>query len=486
MATRRAWAPFFRAQELRKRTGKLALAGASLVVASGAVAYSLGYRNANLQSPTAPPDTLGYDAEKLTQAGWKGRVGIRQYMANSPIEDRGICSGTQDGQLVVGVLDGHGGWQVAEFVQENILKRLEQGLLESPATSLSQLVSSVFQALDEEIARRVRSAFLMGFGQVAKVGACTLLCFVAEHRIVVANAGDCRVVLGRKASGAHPSLLEEEPADSAAHAEAKAVGPLGKSKHAFSCAEDLRQEMKMTALEERRMPWMNALRRCGATQNEDVDTAPAVVAWDLSNDHNARVPFEQLKLLREHPLEADIIRCKRADACYVKGRLQPTRSIGDLYLKMPEFNGKPYAWVWGTQYDNTRGRHVKGGVGWGGNAPAPPPEGTAPYITAEPEIIRVDRSADDVVLVAGTDGLWDYLESQEAVDIATAALERSNSVGVAADELREEVLRRTARKHGLVLADVKQLSPGKDRRSKHDDVTVIVVDLRKAEEASCN
>lgn len=51
-------------------------------------------------------------------------------------------------------------------------------------------------------------------------------------------------------------------------------------------------------------------------------------------------------------------------AWYVKARLQPTRAIGDAYLKHSEFNGPPG--------QRLRGRHV-------------PPPYTPPYITSRPE-----------------------------------------------------------------------------------------------------
>lgn len=55
---------------------------------------------------------------------------------------------------------------------------------------------------------------------------------------------------------------------------------------------------------------------------------------------NADNPDEQKRLKQTYPDESDIVFCKRPDntSCYVKGRLQPTRSIGDLRLKLKEFN----------------------------------------------------------------------------------------------------------------------------------------------------
>lgn len=67
----------------------------------------------------------------------------------------------------------------------------------------------------------------------------------------------------------------------------------------------------------------------------------ATYATVINRDHNSRVPFEQEELRKAHPNEPDLILCKNPHACYVKGRLQLTRSLGDAYLKYAEFNGSP-------------------------------------------------------------------------------------------------------------------------------------------------
>jgi pyruvate dehydrogenase phosphatase len=61
----------------------------------------------------------------------------------------------------------------------------------------------------------------------------------------------------------------------------------------------------------------------------------------ITRDHNAREPAELLLLQQNHPNEPNIVVCKNPHACYVKGRLQLTRSLGDAYLKHAEFNGSP-------------------------------------------------------------------------------------------------------------------------------------------------
>ena len=61
---------------------------------------------------------------------------------------------------------------------------------------------------------------------------------------------------------------------------------------------------------------------------------------EANRELNANNPEEQLRLKAIFPQEEDIVICKKnnAESCYVKGRLQPTRTIGDFRLKYPEFN----------------------------------------------------------------------------------------------------------------------------------------------------
>ena len=70
----------------------------------------------------------------------------------------------------------------------------------------------------------------------------------------------------------------------------------------------------------------------------------------------------------EYKNETDIFVCKRGDpkACYVKGGLMPTRALGDLRLKMSEFNFHNFSRDLG--YRN------------------PIPNFNGPYITHEPDV----------------------------------------------------------------------------------------------------
>ncbi|RLN45301.1 hypothetical protein BBJ29_007959 [Phytophthora kernoviae] len=186
---------------------------------------------------------------------------------------------------------------------------------------------------------------------------------------------------------------------------------------------------------------------------KDPDT---VVAKPLSNDQNAMVKFEQEKLLKEHAGEANAFTCRHPDSCYVKGALQPTRAFGDFSLKYPEFNGPPYA-----NGDRSAGRHF--------SAPYTPP-----YITAIPEVKSHKLEEGDKFLIIGSDGLWDYLSNEEAVEVVNGQASCGNH-DLAGRALVERVLQKAAKRYGMTYQELLSLPPGSHRRRRHDDTTVIVL-----------
>ena len=58
----------------------------------------------------------------------------------------------------------------------------------------------------------------------------------------------------------------------------------------------------------------------------------------LNDVHNARKIKEKKYYEKYFFSDENIIKCKNKKNCYVKGRLQCTRSLGDFYLKFKEFN----------------------------------------------------------------------------------------------------------------------------------------------------
>lgn len=208
------------------------------------------------------------------------------YPANNPIEDRYVIFSDSERTLrLAAVLDGHGGWQVADYVSKNLMNALTArkcfDMNAEDERDTTMKLREVYNDLEEAYISSVRPAYKLGYGNVASVGACTLVAIVKDSHLVVANAGDCRCVLGKQAASGFEAVR-------------------------------------------------------------------------ITTDHNCRYPSEQEKLRRAHPGEDDIVLCHPNDptACYVKGKLQLTRAIGDLYLKHHEFNAP-------SGVDRSAGRHIR-------------------------------------------------------------------------------------------------------------------------------
>jgi len=137
--------------------------------------------------------------------------------------------------------------------------------------------------------------------------------------------------------------------------------------------------------------------------------------------------------------------------CYVKGRLQPTRSFGDYYLKYEKLS-----------FDQENNRHL-----------VQKPH-SFPYISAAPIVSVFKRQPTDNFIVLGTDGLWDFLSDQQVVDIVSGAVARSPVA--ACESLLQAVLSEAASQSGLNVARMKDLPPS-ERRRCYDDATVIVLPL---------
>lgn len=277
-------------------------------------------------------------------------VSVAQYSANAPLEDRYFIR-ANGSSFYAGVLDGHGGWQTAQHVSEALPEKVAQ-LLEFGSASKSNLLRAAYTSVDDEYKEKLRSAYALGFGNVASCGCCAISALIEHGRAVVANAGDCRAILVRRADALAPG-----PADATAAA-AAALSPAQR-------ADLLRipDFLRFTTREHHAMPAQGA--RAGPPAAAPAPSATYTFA-PLSRDHSANSAEEQQALAAQHPNEPDIVRCRHPKACYVKGRLMPTRAFGDFYLKDPAFNNAD-------PLRPERGRSV----------PAP---FSPPYITASPDV----------------------------------------------------------------------------------------------------
>jgi pyruvate dehydrogenase phosphatase len=184
---------------------------------------------------------------------------------------------------------------------------------------------------------------------------------------------------------------------------------------------------------------------------------------DLNPERNINKISEQERLKQLHPGEEDLVRCKRFDpvrevysGCYVKGRLQPTKSFGDFHLKDSR-----------VEMDHERQRPFLDP-----NFPK-----SFPYIDVDPDISVTARTGKEKFLIAATDGLWDQFSSEEACLIVDSCFNRGLSSEEAARELVEAALMNAAKHKQISLADMKAIPPGSTRRGIHDDISVCVVVL---------
>jgi pyruvate dehydrogenase phosphatase len=131
-------------------------------------------------------------------------------------------------------------------------------------------------------------------------------------------------------------------------------------------------------------------------------------ALPLSTDHTFDNPSEVARTFAEHPNE-EVIRKKR-----VFGGLQPSRAFGDSIYKLAPSEVDEMETQLMTHLGDLYQRKAR----------RIPREllKTTPYVTAQPEITQHHLKKGDSFLVLATDGLWDSLSSQEAVDIVAAHL----------------------------------------------------------------
>jgi Protein phosphatase 2C len=126
-------------------------------------------------------------------------IGGATYPANNPTEDRFLYHKDPSCNLVA-VMDGHGGWQVSNYVSQSLISELKAKQVFDMSFQNELEVGSqlrrVFQDLEDGYLDKVREAYRLGFGGVASVGCCTLVAIQKGEHLIVANCGDCRAVLG--------------------------------------------------------------------------------------------------------------------------------------------------------------------------------------------------------------------------------------------------------------------------------------------------
>lgn len=172
-----------------------------------------------------------------------------------------------------------------------------------------------------------------------------------------------------------------------------------------------------------------------------------VLAMQLSAEHNASIESVRQELRSLHPDDSQIVVLKH-NVWRVKGLIQISRSIGDVYLKKAEFNREPL-------YAKFRLRDPI----------------RRPILSSDPAISVHELGPQDQFLIFASDGLWEHLTNQEAVDI----VQHNPRKGIAR-RLVKSALQEASKKREMRYSDLKKVARG-IRRHFHDDITVVVVFL---------
>ncbi|KAI3767820.1 hypothetical protein L2E82_18247 [Cichorium intybus] len=184
-----------------------------------------------------------------------------------------------------------------------------------------------------------------------------------------------------------------------------------------------------------------------AVLGRTVKATGEVIGIQLSVEHNASIESIRQELHTMHPDDPQIVVLKH-NVWRVKGLIQISRSIGDVYLKKAEFNREPL-------YAKFRLRDpIK-----------------KPILSSDPSISVHEIQPFDQFLIFASDGLWEQLSNQEAVDIV-----QKHPHDGSAKRLLKAALHEAAKKREMRYSDLKKIDRGV-RRHFHDDITVVVLFL---------
>ncbi|KAL6522536.1 hypothetical protein OROMI_031494 [Orobanche minor] len=210
------------------------------------------------------------------------------------------------------------------------------------------------------------------------------------------------------------------------------------------------------------------------------DGEKKLVAERLSTDHNVSCENVRREVEAHHPDDTPVVVYCRG-VWRIKGIIQVSRSIGDIYLKRPEFYNDPVF----QQY--ARYVPMKRSV-----------------LSAEPSIVTRKLRPQDLFIIFASDGLWEHISDDTAVQIvskhprANCGMEEldasmsgegegggrieflvSGSLRLSrgiAKKLVAAAIQEAAKKREVRYKDIKKIERG-IRRHFHDDITVIVMYL---------
>ncbi|KQK23007.1 probable protein phosphatase 2C 29 [Brachypodium distachyon] len=216
-------------------------------------------------------DGLVWDVALKAHASGDYSVAVAQ--ANEALEDQAQVL-VSPASTLVGVYDGHGGPEAARFVNARLFSLIQEFASENGGLS-AEVIKKAFGATEEEFLGMVAKSW-PSQPRLMSVGSCCLVGAIEAGTLYVANLGDSRAVLGRRAT---------------------APGKANKN-----------------------------------------HKKKRVVAERLSRDHNVADESVRREVAEMHPDDSTIV-LNSHGVWRIKGIIQVSRSIGDAYLKKkPDYN----------------------------------------------------------------------------------------------------------------------------------------------------
>ena len=327
-----------------------------------------------------------------------------QISSNNPIEDRYTLKKftleNSNNALFMSVFDGHGGFSLSEYANNNIFNYFINAYNKLPKylnedDKIKNALLNSFYRIENEFYNISYEKYLSGEGREATLGTCALIGIIFNNKLYIANLGDSKARM-------------------------------------FSIYENDNKRYLVNK---------------------------------LTKVFNARKKYEQDRLINLWPHDKNIFKCHKNNpkACYVKGRLQPTRTLGDFHLKFQEFNEH-------IQTNDNKNKYKKEIVDFEG-----------PYINFVPEINVYQLNDKDKYILLASDGLWDFLKSSEVSKLIKQYEKKRkfNNVENISYKLLDNVLFKASEEANLSFNQMIQIPEGKLLRKIHDDITMILCSLDK-------
>ncbi len=329
-----------------------------------------------------------------------------QLSGNSPIEDKLTISeiNLSSKSYFLSILDGHGGYELSDYANKIFLNYFNESYHSYPEYMVDEKkitlsLQNTFRRIEKEFLTIVLNQTSKGNKRYSYIGTCVLIGIINNNKLYIANLGDSKA--------------------------------------------------RLISINER-------INIYNSNSNRHVNRNYYSIK-KLSKVFNARKQYEQIELTNKWPSEVDIFICHRNNpkACYVKGTLQPTRTLGDFHLKLKEFN--------------------KNNLLFNG-----------PYISNKPEINIYKLNRNDKYLVLASDGLWDEIKSSELSKLIETYNKDENidkkeekNIENLSYYILYKILEIICENFNITIKKLMKISEGKYLRQIHDDISMIIVDIEK-------